>query len=72
MQSSTATSSASVELPVLSFCFLDKDMIAPFPIFMAIPEWLFLSRCTANASLMLHATLLVSPKARDRFSVEDL
>ena len=54
MQSSTATSSASVELRVLSFCFRDKDTTAPRPMVVDIPVWDFMSGCTAKATSMLH------------------
>ena len=64
MQSSTGTSSASVELLVFNFCFLDKVVIEPLPIVIDIPVWHFMSGCTAWAASMLH---LVSPvPSRDR------
>ena len=44
---SIATSSASVELFVLSFCLMDAVYVHPFPIDISMPLWLFMSGCTA-------------------------
>jgi hypothetical protein len=46
--SSTPTNSASVELFVLIFCYMDNDIRAPCPNDSTAPVWLHMSLCIAN------------------------
>ena len=50
--SSTPTSSASVELLVLIFWFVDTDNTLPCPNVRHAPVWLLQSGCTANDASM--------------------
>ena len=59
MQSSAATSSASVELLVFIFCFLEIDITAPSPIVILPPVWLLKSGWTAKAASTNHVIILV-------------
>ena len=52
--SSTLTNSASVLIFVLSFCFRDTDMIAPFPIVNVVPVCYLKTKCTNNAASTYH------------------
>ncbi len=45
---SIPTDSASVELLVFNFCFVELEYIAPFPIVITPPVWLLIWWCTEN------------------------
>jgi len=42
-----ATNSASVELFVLSFCFVGAEYVTPYPKLTTTPVWLLMSGCMA-------------------------
>ena len=60
MASSTPTSSASVELLVLIFCFVDIDSILPCPKVRQAPVWLLQSGWTANDTSIFQVSLPLS------------
>ena len=55
-----ATSSASVELLLLSFCFLDVLYISPFSSNITLPVWLWIFWCTTKATFIHHK---ISPES---------
>jgi hypothetical protein len=56
--SSTSTSSATVELFVLSFCLVEAKYTDPFPRDIVPPVWLFISVvCTAAKKGCVHPPL---------------
>ena len=60
----TATTSPSVELRVLIFCFEDMDIGQLFPIVIVAPVWLLMLGCTAKDASIHQLIILVSFTSR--------
>ena len=66
---SMANNSASMELFVLSFCFVDAEYIAPFPRLITTPVLLLMSECTTYELSTHHFGSALGSIVRVRFFI---